>query len=172
MFSYPNVGATVWCFFQNNDQNFPVYFAATYGGTAAAGQFASCEPLPDKSDGAYVHKIVCGKTTVLLSESGNLKLETRAVNSENDSKNVLIEMDQSGNLKIQGSTSIDITTQDIRIAATNRLEIKSPAIEITTNLDGKGKNDNFIVMNTDSFKLDAESGRAITITKTNGVQQL
>lgn len=72
-------------------------------------------------------------------------------------------------MKIQGSTSIDITTQDIRIAATNRLEIKSPAIEITTNLAGKGKNDNFIVMNTDSFKLDAESGRAVTHTKTNGL---
>lgn len=172
MFSYPNVGSTVWCFFQNNDQNFPVYFAATYGGTDAAGQYAACEPLPDKSDGAYVHKIVCGKTTVLMSETGNLKLETRAVDAEDQPKTVLIEMDQSGNLKIQASTSIQMTAADMLIAATNRLEVKSPVIEVTTNYTGKGKNDNSIVMTTDSFKLDVERGRAVTHTKTNGIQQL
>lgn len=30
MYSIPDVGAVVWCFFQNGDQNLPVYFATTY----------------------------------------------------------------------------------------------------------------------------------------------
>ena len=31
-FSYPNIGAVVWCMFQNGDQNYPVYFASRLGG--------------------------------------------------------------------------------------------------------------------------------------------
>lgn len=85
-----------------------MYFAATYGGVNAAGQFATCEVLPTNEDGAYIHKICCGKTTILLSETGNLKLETRTIDSEDNPKSVVIQMDQSGNLKISGSTSIDI----------------------------------------------------------------
>ena len=68
----------------------PVYFAATYGGTEAAGQFATCEPIPTSEDGAYIHKICCGKTTILLTETGNLKLEARTVDSADNSKSVLI----------------------------------------------------------------------------------
>jgi len=37
MFSYPNEGSVVWCFFQNGDPNFPVYFAACPGTTNSAG---------------------------------------------------------------------------------------------------------------------------------------
>lgn len=32
IFSYPNINAVVWCFFERGDQNFPVYFASTLGG--------------------------------------------------------------------------------------------------------------------------------------------
>ncbi len=172
MFSYPNVGSTVWCFFQNDDQNFPVYFAATYGGTEAAGQFAACEPLPDKEDGAYIHKICCGKTTILLTETGNMKIETRTVDSADNPKSVLLQLDQSGNLKIHASTSIDIDAQDIRIVATNRLEVKSPTIETSTNFNGEGANDNCVVVKTDSFLLDAGQGTAMAINRHNGPHML
>ena len=33
IFSYPNINAVVWCFFERGDQNFPVYFASTLGGS-------------------------------------------------------------------------------------------------------------------------------------------
>lgn len=168
MFSYPNIGSTVWCFFQNEDQNFPVYFAATYGGTEAAGQFATCEAIPTSEDGAYIHKICCGKTTILLTETGNLKLETRTVDSSDNPKSVVIQMDQSGNLKIHGSTSIDIDAKDIRIVATSRLEIKSPDIEMTTNYTGEGTNDNCMVVKTDSYMLDVGDGTAMVINRQNG----
>ena len=168
MFSYPNIGSTVWCFFQNEDQNFPVYFAATYGGTEAAGQFATCEAIPTSEDGAYIHKICCGKTTILLTETGNLKLETRAVDSSDNPKSVVIQLDQSGNLKIHGSTSIDIDAKDIRIVATSRLEIKSPDIEMTTNYTGEGSNDNCMVVKTDSYMLDVGDGTAMVINRQNG----
>jgi len=38
MFSYPNIGTVVWCFFQDGDINLPVYFAATLGGPQATNQ--------------------------------------------------------------------------------------------------------------------------------------
>lgn len=31
IFSIPNVGSCVWCYFHNNNYNSPVYFAASYG---------------------------------------------------------------------------------------------------------------------------------------------
>jgi len=37
VFSYPNIGATVWCRFENEDQNKPVYFASSLGGENAFG---------------------------------------------------------------------------------------------------------------------------------------
>ena len=38
-YSYPDLNAIVWCFFQNGDQNFPVYFAATLGGENPTSNF-------------------------------------------------------------------------------------------------------------------------------------
>ena len=77
-------------------------------------------------------------------------------------------MDQSGNLKIHGSTSIDIDAKDIRIVATSRLEIKSPDIEMTTNYTGEGANDNCMVVKTDSYMLDVGNGTAMVINRQNG----
>lgn len=172
MFSYPNIGSTVWCFFQNEDQNFPVYFAATYGGVDAAGQFATCEAIPTSEDGAYIHKICCGKTTILLSETGNLILETRTVDSKDKPKSVKITLDQSGNLQINADTSLDITTKDMRFVATNRLEIKSPVVEVKTNYGGEGGNDNCFVLKTDSYLLDVGDGTAMVNNRHNGPHML
>lgn len=44
IFSYPNIGATVWCFFANGDQNYPVFFASTLGGDNAFGQYEIIMP--------------------------------------------------------------------------------------------------------------------------------
>jgi hypothetical protein len=77
-------------------------------------------------------------------------------------------MDQSGNLKIHGSTSIDIDAKDIRIVATSRFEIKSPVVEVTTNYAGEGSNDNCMVVNSDSFLVDVGDGTAMVINRHNG----
>lgn len=46
MFSYPNIGSVVWCFFQNGDQNFPVFFAATLGGERAVDESQKKDGYP------------------------------------------------------------------------------------------------------------------------------
>ena len=101
-----------------------------------------------------------------------MKIETRAVDSTDNPKSVVLQLDQSGNLKIHASTSLDIDAQDIRIVATNRLEVKSPTIETTTNFNGEGSNDNCIVAKTDSFLLDTSQGTAMAINRHNGPHML
>lgn len=44
VFTYPNIGTTVWCFFANGDQNMPVFFASTLGGDNAFGQYGIIMP--------------------------------------------------------------------------------------------------------------------------------
>jgi uncharacterized protein involved in type VI secretion and phage assembly len=39
VFTYPNIGSTVLCFFLNGDVNFPMYFASLLGGENAFGQY-------------------------------------------------------------------------------------------------------------------------------------
>ena len=90
-FSYPNIGAIVWCMFQNGDQNLPVYFAARLGGEFAVrspGQNAKSpegfsaiqernnpndDPAKDTSrngDDFPNHMVNCGDSRVVLKESG------------------------------------------------------------------------------------------------------
>lgn len=69
-FSYPNVGATVWCMFANGDQNLPIYFAAALGGSNAFGQHEivkhNYEPQSTR------HMITSGKSHVEIFENGKI----------------------------------------------------------------------------------------------------
>ena len=89
MFSYPNIGAIVWCFFENGDHNRPVYFASTLGGelaTTTPGQgFMKvrtnvCNEDKDNKNttltgtDALQHCIVCqsenGSSEIMIRQSG------------------------------------------------------------------------------------------------------
>lgn len=60
VFSYPNIGSSVWCFFQNGDQNLPVIFASTLGGDIAKENYNIIKDNREKElDKKYsnVHRI-------------------------------------------------------------------------------------------------------------------
>lgn len=96
-FSYPNINATVWCFFANGDQNMPVYFASTLAGDNAFGQYEKIMPpryrydhLKDSNKEQYEeekereeskhsdkHLITSGNTQIQLHESGKLSVIVR-----------------------------------------------------------------------------------------------
>lgn len=46
VFAYPTPGAFVWCFFQEGNPLFPVYFAASYGAAEWASAYAGYGPNP------------------------------------------------------------------------------------------------------------------------------
>lgn len=79
-FSYPNIGSIVWCFFENDDANYPVYFAATLGGKNAFGQYDTIKKNATTVNGeeqeieeiSKKHLITSGKTHVEMFEKGIL----------------------------------------------------------------------------------------------------
>lgn len=73
VFSYPNIGSIVWCFFANGDQNYPVYFAACLGGENAFGQHEIIK-RPDEQV-SQRHLITSGKTHIEWYENGKLSVQ-------------------------------------------------------------------------------------------------
>lgn len=69
-FSYPNVGATVWCMFANGDQNLPIYFASSLGGPNAFGQHEIVK-RNDEAESSR-HMLTSGKTHIEIFESGKI----------------------------------------------------------------------------------------------------
>ena len=91
LFSYPNIGSTVWVFFANGDQNYPVYFAQTLGGIRAKYQYDVITDNAEHDDAIYYenpqiyevepvsgytsfgqHRFSVGKTNTTMFESGML----------------------------------------------------------------------------------------------------
>lgn len=197
MFSYPNIGAIVWCFFENGDQNRPVYFAASLGGINAASQFRNCNQFESNDDGAYLHKICCGRSTITFSEVGNIIIENRTFDvNTNEPCDTMITLDQSGNVQINSTKSVTVQsdqieirsgqsiqmyTKEMKIKATDRCQIISPYIGIETKndvtRDGKNTsiseaNQNGVYMHSDSISLDASAGCINTMSQVNGPASL
>ncbi len=70
-FSYPDLNAIVWCFFQNGDQNLPVYFASTLGGSGPLNNFNS-------QTGFTSDEVKAATNTVNVSEAENSLAEVQA----------------------------------------------------------------------------------------------
>lgn len=88
VFTYPRINAIVWCFFQNGDQNLPVYFAACNGGPEGAKQYSEIGPdgkyeeygkehdhiidNTDKISDAEIHRINVSKGQISFYEDGSI----------------------------------------------------------------------------------------------------
>ena len=73
VFTYPNIGSIVWCMFANNDQNYPIYFAACLGGENAFGQHEIIKSLGEEV--SERHLITSGKTHIEWYENGKLSVQ-------------------------------------------------------------------------------------------------
>ena len=119
MFSYPNIGATVWCFFANGDQNLPVYFAMTLGGDVATiapdnGFRLVRQNKSDDGNGgdttrtgkdAQQHAFVIGNCTVVITEPGMISMTTVEGNGKGPNRSEII-FDQNGEMKISATRKI------------------------------------------------------------------
>lgn len=153
VFSYPNLGATVWCFFANGDQNYPVYFAATLGGSSASQRWneARCNCTGKniaKGDDAYVHKIDVNKTTVKLWESGYAEIVTRFSKPTDDSEGdfegdaatmgegqgedtAKIVLDGKGNVIVTSTQQVQVTAPAIKIKADDTIDVSAPVMKVS-----------------------------------------
>lgn len=146
MFSYPNIDSIVWCFFENGDQNRPVYFAATLGGenpTDAMGegftevrdnvQIDDENPENDTTRNGFdssSHMINCGDTRVMIRETGQVVITCETVE---EGQYAQIFIDESGVVKIETTTSMEINTPSLKIDAQDQLEINTTSFVLRAN---------------------------------------
>lgn len=153
MFSYPNIGSTVWCFFQNGDYNFPVAFASTLGGGQAFSEYKIARPKVTEKDvengtDAYVHKINVKKSNITIWESGRIEIVT--FEDDSQTNNSKIELDGKGNVKISSTTQVQIVSPVIKLDASSKIEFVTPnqtSVNAVSN-----------VVHSPSILLDANSG--------------
>jgi hypothetical protein len=140
-FSYPDIGSIVWCFFDNGDINFPVYFASCLGGEEAKMKYSDCKLFAndkvlnqiDKND-APVHIINSGRVMIIISESGAVKIV--AADSSDKTKAIFskIELNANGNMNISCTGQLTLTSENLKIVSKTGTEIDSPAFKVNSNV--------------------------------------
>lgn len=146
----------MWCFFENGDQNRPVYFAATLGGETAEAQFSWVRNNVNEADkeeddttlngkDSQEHAIQSGGTRITLTEAGNIKLycnsddpeaEESTENEEDEdiSKESEIEIDGNSGISISTSTGrITIYGISVSIRADKNIDLNAPNIFINAS---------------------------------------
>lgn len=114
LYSYPEIGTIVWCFFENNDINLPVYFAAT----REFGQSeASYKELTDNNKNAKILKV------------DNVKI---MINGDSEKFSITIgkEPDVAASIKIFDDGSISMNGKSITINAEDKLDLHASNIDI------------------------------------------
>ena len=154
--SYPDVEATVWCFFQNGDQNLPVYFAQTLlcdEGTSPFSKVrtnASDDGDPSSNTSltghdAQNHMIRCGKSLIYIAESGQIEITTNAdqdVDPGADeaslaalaAKSAKITIDGNGYVTIQGTQDISLKAPTINLDAEDEVNVNTSQFVLNANV--------------------------------------
>jgi hypothetical protein len=120
IFSYPCVGSTVWCFFVNEDQNYPVYFAATLGGQSAEREYFEIKDNPEEE--SHIHKINVRNSEIKIYEDGKIE---NTVNNYTNNTDARVVVDALRNNEIW----LDIVGQNgactLRMRDTGKIELTS-----------------------------------------------
>ena len=161
MFSYPDISATVWVFFENQDVNYPVYFASTLGGEEALKQYDDVRNVaPNPS---FIHKIHCRRlqdpdkfSYIKIWETGQIVLAAED-SATGDFAKIILNAD--GQATITSSKTITITSKNVDINGQTQMNLTSPSI--TNNAQVQ---QNII---SPSINLDASQG-LVTVKSYNG----
>lgn len=127
VFSYPNIGSIVWCFFENGDQNLPVYFASCLGGPEAMEQWDdSLHMAGHHPNDAYVHHMQVKNSDIYVYETGYITMTTHDDNFDNS---CTMTLDQDGNIKVESTSKITLKSKQIIIDGETQVDIKAPDIK-------------------------------------------
>lgn len=140
VFTYPKIDTNVWCFFANNDPNFPVYFASSLGGSKTSNVFTSLA----RPDIPNEHLVKIDNVSILLNNQDNavsifVKQNINKDKTDKD-KNPLppvwtvaneINLKHNGQVEIKSSSNdISLEAKNIRLAGSQAVTIASPLITI------------------------------------------
>ena len=132
IFSYPNIGSTVWCFFANGDQNYPVYFASTLGGDGAVspGNWDAARAMAGSHpEDAYVHKIHVKNSDIEIYETGMVKVHTEGKDNKCD-----LTLDDGGNAKLETTSTIVLKSKNIKLDASTQIDLIAPNLKIENSI--------------------------------------
>jgi hypothetical protein len=149
-FTYPDINSIVWCFFANEDQNHPVYFATCQGGTLGYNTIYNSENKKTPIQKNYINfgnlRIDFIKNDVyssdpktepkLISSNPSIKISTQYKSEDGslNKSNAFIEIDSIGNINFFTTENISISGNDILISSTGNMVIDSTKqISITSN---------------------------------------
>lgn len=156
-FTYPAIDSIVWCFFANEDQNLPVYFATCQGGGAASG--------------IYNNNMIQTDVTSNIIIFGNLQIEFNK--GEENSQPFL----NITNTYSNGNSSIIISNDGtIKLNSCSDIELNSAgSIKLNSNksiIATSGTNTN-ITSKTDDIVIESSNGNIkLQASANNGVVQL
>lgn len=154
VFSYPNINSIVWVFFQNDDQNMPVYFAAALGGQNAADQWSNVRIKPNVyPEDAYVHKIAVKNSNITIYETGVIKVET----TDGRNQSCTLSMDDHGNIIIESTSTITLKTKQLLLDADTQVDIKAPNIKQSASIHE--------VIKSPAIELDSSNGRTVILSR-------
>ena len=178
VFSYPHINSIVWCFFENCDQNRPVYFASTLGGEMANSTDSGYKiarsnvkhddnPADDttrNNEDAQIHVLRTGHSTVVVRESGQIVVTCEAKPPTDAEKESAGEDESEGQgkanfvrIEIDEGQGISIKTNGgIALESDRSIALKSDTIQFTAN--------QMVMTSTASIDITAPS---LTTTNTN-----
>ena len=132
VFSYPNINSIVWCFFERGDQNCPVYFASTLGGSEAMSEWDESRAMAGSHpDDAYVHHVQVNNTHVYMYETGFLKVITHDSGKSNVSQ---LTMDSDGNITLDGTSTITLKAKNIVLEGSTQIDLRAPNISQSADI--------------------------------------
>jgi hypothetical protein len=154
MFSYPDIGAIVWCFLENNDQNKPVYFAVAQGGPGARTGFLNVLSQDLKVTGSnadinpYVsfqnkHQFTIGNAFLNFNRDGSIRIGVFNSKSEPNTENEsYIEIKKDGNIKIVAGKKLTISAPSLKIHSRDRIDALAGDIKLMSKDKIKLTSDN------------------------------
>lgn len=82
-FSYPKISSYVWCMFERNDIQHPIYFAAAIDTTdLGKGNNSFTQTTVDSDNGTVLkHMIKCGPSKITFNEDGTVLIENETLSS-------------------------------------------------------------------------------------------
>ena len=179
-YSYPNIGVAVWCFFENGDQNKPVYFALSLGGDVASdtqgkgfdGVRENVVLDDDKNEDttrtgqdAQQHGFTIGDCQVMMRQSGQIDME--ASEKKGDKNKASISVTSGGIVTIKSSVSISLEAPQITINGA-RVQVNSDVSKITSTKEGCFQSQDLTLIGSNSLAgispsidMDASTGKFI-----------
>lgn len=144
-FSYPEIGSIVWCFFANEDQNLPVYFATCQGGPQSNSKFNEIYKPDEDGKKTFIteNKIIFGNINISFNKGNlneknitpSLKISTQYTSTNNLENTSYIEILNNGSIKIHSCKDLEFESfGDIKMHANNYIEIKTnKQLNLTAN---------------------------------------